>query len=216
MKITLFDVALEDVRVDDLELIRYWRNSDKIRARMEYRQYITPEQHLKWFKDYSDYKTASAYIIVHQGKKIGLIYDRNVNDHSEGGMFIWEDEYLGSMVPVIVSLLKTDTNFYLIKNKYAYIKILSDNTRTIAFNTQIGYKLCEGQEDNYNQLYRLTLEDYEEKAARFKKMLESYYQSKYEITFYLDQADVDSGCKAYFMANYIDVNSLHYKLVFPQ
>ena len=216
MRITLFDVALEEVRMDDLELIRYWRNSDKIRARMEYREYITPEQHLRWFRDHSDYKTASAYIIVHQGRKIGLIYDRNVNDHSEGGMFIWEDEYLGSMVPVIVSLLKTDTNFYLIKNKYAYIKILSDNVRTIAFNTQIGYKLCDGQEGNFNQLYRLTLEDYEEKAARFKKMLESYYQNKYEITFYQDKADEESGCKDYFMEHFIDLHSPHYRVVLEQ
>ena len=215
LRIVLFDVALEPVKRDDLELIRYWRNSDKIRKRMEYRENISAEQQLKWFNEFSDYKTASAYIIVYQGKKIGLIYDKNTNDYSEGGMFIWEDEYLGSLVPVCVSLLKTDTNFHLIRNKYAFIKILSDNERTIAFNTQLGYKLCEGQEGKYNQLYRLTLEDYELKAARFKKMLEIYYQTKYEVQFYLDKSDVESGYVAYYLEHYVKDNTGNFRLIFP-
>ena len=182
---------------------------------MEFREYITPEQHLKWFKEFSDYRFASAYMIVYEGKKIGLIYDKNINDYSEGGMFIWEDEYLGTLVPVIVSLLKTDTNFYLIKNKYAFIKILSDNERSIAFNTQLGYELCTGQEDKYNQLYRLTLEDYEEKSARFKTMLENYYQTNYEIQFELSKDDLESGYADYYMKQYFEHNTGNFKLKFP-
>ncbi len=45
-----FAVTLSRLTIDDIELVRQWRNSETVRQFMEFREEITPEMQIKWFK----------------------------------------------------------------------------------------------------------------------------------------------------------------------
>ncbi len=67
--------------------------------------------------------------------------------------------------------------------KTSHARILKDNDRAIHYNQLIGYKLSAGQENEYNQLYVLTLEDYLKNGAKLNKAAEMLNNGNGELTF---------------------------------
>ena len=145
-----------------IELVRQKRNLPEIQLRMEYREYITPEMQREWFKKIDNVNN-NYFIIEKNSKLIGMInganseWDKGITNN--GGIFIWDNEYLESVEVLQASLLLTDLGYYFGIQRN-YIRILKDNARAIAFNKAIGYRLVSGQEQNYNQLYELTPDSY--------------------------------------------------------
>ena len=45
-----YGITLKKLALEDIEMIREWRNSPKIRAIMQNYEYITKEKQLAWFK----------------------------------------------------------------------------------------------------------------------------------------------------------------------
>jgi hypothetical protein len=200
MKFTYYDVELKRMSEQDKELIRYWRNHDKIKSRMAFREYITPEMHNVWFEKFNYFNNAFALIIYYQNNPCGIIYNTNHNhEYSDGGMFIWEDRLLGTQVPVVVSIALSDLNFYLLKQQKAYINILRDNVNAQQFNKWIGYRLINIDDPSYNQRYVLTEDLYKEKSGKIKNMLYSYYGYTSKIKIILEQIDLSNGVYDYFM-----------------
>src|ERR1051325_5452442 len=118
MIINYFDVALTRLREDHLEELRFWRNSDFIRSRMYYREHITAEMQIKWFQEVNNINKHLYMMISVSGKNIGLCNGKDIcSDHSEGGMFIWENSYMNSHVPVVVSVCLSDFIFYFMGNE---------------------------------------------------------------------------------------------------
>ena len=64
----------------------------------------------------------------------------------------------------------------------SHARILKDNDRAIHYNQLIGYKLSAGQENEYNQLYVLSLEDYLMSGAKLNKAAEMLNNGDAEIT----------------------------------
>ncbi len=83
-----YGVKLTRLQEKDIELVRYWRNQHDIAKYMEYRNYITPQAQINWFKKinnpYNYY-----FIIEYDHKKVGLINSRDYNTEegfAEGGI----------------------------------------------------------------------------------------------------------------------------------
>jgi len=158
-----YGVTLTRIQEKDIELIRYWRNQSDIVNFMEYKNYIFPESQKKWFASI-DNKLNYYFIIEFENKKIGLInvknYDR-IAGFGEGGIFIWDKNYIGSFAAVFSSLCLL--NFMLLKVNVcskSRVRILSNNDRAIHYNKLLGYKLLQDQEKEINQLYELDVKDY--------------------------------------------------------
>jgi UDP-4-amino-4,6-dideoxy-N-acetyl-beta-L-altrosamine N-acetyltransferase len=66
------DISLRLLTLDDIELVRNWRNSPDVSAYMYNEMYITAEQQLKWFEKISNDETSIYWIIEYEGKKLGL------------------------------------------------------------------------------------------------------------------------------------------------
>lgn len=49
------------------------------------------------------------------------------------------------------------------------VRILRTNERAIHYNKLIGYRLLPNQENTFNQLYKLTIEDYIEHGTKLNK-----------------------------------------------
>lgn len=169
-----YGVTLHLLTHDKIELLRQWRNHPKIQKRMEYREEITPEMQERWFQRISTSGKDFYYIIEYKGKDIGCINIRDVNfekGEGEPGIFIWDDEYLGTDVPTRASFCMGDFVWDVLKLKREVIHVLKDNKKAQQYNKQKGFKLSPGQEDVYNQEYTLTAEDAAKKNKRLKAFL---------------------------------------------
>lgn len=181
-----YGIRLVRIEEKDIELVRYWRNQSDIANYMEYRDFITPEDQKIWFKSI-DNKYNYYFIIEFENKQVGLINVKNYDPElgfGEGGIFIWEKEYILSFAAVFASLCLL--NFMLVKLnicKISRIRILSTNERAIHYNKLLGYKLLPGQENVENQLYELHIDDYIKLGEKLNRAAAKLSESNTELKF---------------------------------
>ncbi len=189
-----YGVTLKRITADDIDLIRYWRNQSDIVNFMEYKDYITPVNQLKWFASVNN-KFNYYFIIRFEQKKIGLInvknYDAGVG-FGEGGIFIWDKNYIGSFAAVFSSLCLL--NFMLVKVNVctkSRIRILRNNERAIHYNKLLGYKLLPEQEDEINPLYELDIKDYLVMSKKLNKAAEALSETDGSLHYSGDVSDTN-------------------------
>jgi len=73
------NISLTPLSEDDLELVRNWRNSPEVSDYMYSDARISAEQQLNWFNGVKQSTTAKYWIIVYDGKKIGLVSVTDIN-----------------------------------------------------------------------------------------------------------------------------------------
>jgi len=172
MIVRKYGITLRRLKECDIELLRQKRNSEAIRNTMYYREEITPEMQKKWFDSINN-KNNGYFIIEVDDKKIGLIHGKNLDFEKrtgEGGIFIWEKDYLGGLVPSLASVIMNDWTFYMINFKASYAKIMLDNPTAIAYNKLMGYQPCEPQNNDAGvQWMILTKESYEKHMKLLRK-----------------------------------------------
>ncbi|MEA3504167.1 MAG: GNAT family N-acetyltransferase, partial [Bacteroidota bacterium] len=162
MKIFKYGITLKRITEDDLELLRTWRNSEHVNRFMEYREHITVGMQKKWFESVNNYNNFY-YLIIYKGEKVGVINDKDIlrgdDKVSEAGLFIAEEKYRNTHVPLLASLMMIEISLFILQGKINYIHVLRDNKQAIAYNKSLGYQLCERQDDVENQKYFLTPEN---------------------------------------------------------
>lgn len=172
MKITNYGIILSRLTEYKIEVVRNWRNDPKIAQYMEFKDYITPKMQLDWFKKINN-DNNYFFIIEFEGREIGLINVKEIdNDEKmgEGGIFIYDDNYLNSDVSFRASLCLNDFCFETLQLKRMKAHILRNNKRAIQFNKFLGYKIAENQDGILNQLYYLTKDDYSIKKEKIIKL----------------------------------------------
>ncbi len=172
MKLRRYGVTLKRLTRNDLELLRTWRNSEQVNKHMEFREHITKEMQEKWFVSI-DNPNNNYYIIIYKNEKIGLInekgYNRFADNTTESGIFIADKKNKNSFVPILASLTLLEISFFFLGGKQSYIKILKSNSTSIKYNKQLGYKLCENQDNIENQRYFLTCTDFINSTYKLRK-----------------------------------------------
>ena len=68
------DISLIHLTLNDIELVRNWRNSPDVATHMYNETHISSEQQLKWFDKIDNDNTCRYWIIEYGGVKIGLAY----------------------------------------------------------------------------------------------------------------------------------------------
>lgn len=165
-----YNIRLIRLTKDDIELVRYWRNSESIRKFMNYREIITKEMQEQWFTSvdniYNNYM-----IIEYKNEKIGLINGAEINWEEKvtgnGGIFLWNLNY--TEAALCASLLLTDASFIL-GFKETYIKNLKTNLKAIEYNLSLGYKQLPDDDDVFYK-FVLTEDNYKMKTDKLKKAL---------------------------------------------
>lgn len=195
MKLYKYGIILERLKETDIELVRQWRNSDPVRLNMEYREIISPEQQLDWFKSIDNLQ--NNYLMIHyKGEKIGLLNDKNVDWEartSESGLFLGRTEYYATFVPYLVSVAGIETTLYFLDWKKQYAHILKSNQGAIKYNMQLGYRLSEGQEATENQQYEMTRESFELSAKKVRKAVRILADTDLNMRLLLEPEDYISG-----------------------
>jgi RimJ/RimL family protein N-acetyltransferase len=168
MIIRKYGITITRLKEADIELVRRMRNTPEIQRNMYYRKKITPRMQRKWFRSINN-KENGYFIIEYKDRKIGLIHGKNndfVKRTSEGGIFIWDKEYIGTIIPALASVIMNDYTFIIQNFNATYAKVLAANTSIIEYNTLMGYVPCEPQNDDKGvQWMILTRENYLKKMA---------------------------------------------------
>ncbi|HVA98983.1 MAG TPA: hypothetical protein VNG53_08815, partial [Bacteroidia bacterium] len=146
----------------------------KISSVMHYQELISPEMQKKWFESvntiYHNY-----FIIHYKGEKIGLINGKNSDYEkrtSEGGMFVWDDKYWGTLIPSMCSVIMSDHAFLICSYKKNYIKILKSNQKAVLYNQKLGYEPTNDYpSDEEVQWFELTKEKYEKAVVKIRKAI---------------------------------------------
>ena len=70
-----YGIELHRLQESDIETVRNWRNADYIRDQMQYKEIISQEQQLEWFKKVNTVNN-NYMLIKAEGESIGVINDR--------------------------------------------------------------------------------------------------------------------------------------------
>lgn len=175
MIIEQYGIQLKRITLDDIELVRKWRNQAEIRKHMEFKRYISKEMQLKWFHGINT-PTNYFFLILYQSKPIGVINCKNINtaeNYGEGGIFTWNVDEAAAYAPVFASLCMLNTIFSELKlfNK-SFVKVHNSNTKALLFNKSLGYVKVPGQDHKNFNYYLLTREDYFNKAQKWIHLAE--------------------------------------------
>jgi UDP-4-amino-4,6-dideoxy-N-acetyl-beta-L-altrosamine N-acetyltransferase len=197
MIISGYGIKLTRLDQSEIEMVRNWRNASHIREKMEIKELIQPEQQKEWFKTINNID--NNYFIIHaNGIKVGLIYAAKIDwDKSftgNAGIFIYEEKYQETGVPLAASFLLTDTSF-LMNIKKSYITVLSNNKKAIEFNKALGYKIMPNQEGIFNQKYELDIANYE----TFRNLIRTKLFPKSSFESIQIQLDISNKVDQYFI-----------------
>lgn len=193
MIITKGNFLFRRLTADDIELVRSWRNSEMITQYMEYKDHITSEMQQAWFHSVDNVNNMY-FIIEYKGEKIGVINAKDIDWETksmETGVFFGVKKYLNTEVPLLAILIFGElgvVNFDLT----VYAHILKSNKRAIRYNKLMGFRLCEGQEENENQLYKMSRETHLKKARLLRAAFFHILGNK-EIVLTFENHDYESG-----------------------
>jgi RimJ/RimL family protein N-acetyltransferase len=213
MIVRKYGLTLRRIRLQDIELVRQKRNSDEIRQVMQFREEITPEMQLKWFNSINNFNNFY-YIVEYQGKQIGLINDKNMDWEartSESGLFFWDKEYIHTFLPILASLVLLEMGFYYLDWNTSYIHVMMNNQQAADYVRQIGYEICDGQENVENRLFYLDRNNFEQKGRKIRRAAETFRDEESGDGYILlEPEDYESGLamkiEAYFNRTGMQVN----------
>ena len=163
MIVEQYGLKYSRVTVNDLELLRYWRNQAFIRNTMQFKEYITPNMQEVWFNKINN-KHNYYFIIEHNQKKIGLINCKDAMPNTklaEGGIFIWEKKYWGTPIPALASLTMLQAVFEVFKSgDESVATVACENKVALDFNKMLGYEIKSKTDDGKYYKLHLTKEKY--------------------------------------------------------
>ena len=176
-----YGITLKRITEEDIELIRIKRNTPEIRTRMAYRKKISEAEQKLWFQGINNHLNYYFLILI-DNKSIGVINCKEVNEadqYGEGGIFIWDENYVGTPYPTFASLILLDFIFNeLCIGNLSFARILSSNSGAQRYNKMLGYVKMPRQENVDNQWYVLTRETFNKKCVLLKKAAKSFSKSE--------------------------------------
>src|ERR1035438_2409962 len=122
-------------------MVRLWRNDQKISQFMFYKGEITPQMQREWFTSI-DNEQNFFFIIQYKNEPVGLINISSIdweNKTAYSGLFIYDEKFWGSDVPVMASLAMLDVFFLLFNIQSVYAKVKGNNTVAHNYNSSLGF-----------------------------------------------------------------------------
>lgn len=186
MKITRYGVTLERMQKQDAELVRQWRNDTKIARFMFYKGEITQTMQREWFASI-DNDQNYFFLILHKKSPVGLINISSIdweNKTAYSGLFIYDDKFLSTDVPVMSSLAMLDVFFVLLGMETVYAKVKGDNKVAHRYNTSLGFKRTKKIELGLGYEYTLTKKNYLKSAKHLRNAAIRLKGNATQIHFY--------------------------------
>jgi UDP-4-amino-4,6-dideoxy-N-acetyl-beta-L-altrosamine N-acetyltransferase len=141
--------ALELMSEKDLALVHEWRNSERVRRYMIHRDYISIDNHTKWFNNLN-VDNNKYYIYSVDKERVGMVNLKNIDYKSrtaEAGMYCGNHSYVGHMINVLAPIRLYSYAFNTLLLETIYAQILAGNEVARKLNRKIGFEELRVQED---------------------------------------------------------------------
>lgn len=198
MKFIRYGIIFRRIQKQDIEKLRKWRNSDAIRNKMIYREHITSEMQKKWFQTIEKSYHHSYYIINVEGKDIGLFNQKNFRvpgKITESGIFLVDDQYKTSYIPVIASLTLIKISFFVFGETESFVSVLKNNHKAFQYNLSLGYQIYKEEDEFY--ILKMTPKTFLNKTKKLRKSIRNLYgKSNFEL--FLEPVDFELGYAHFF------------------
>ena len=198
MKVLRYGIVLERLNENHLEMVRHWRNDKKISKYMFHHGEITTEMQQEWFQSINN--LSNFFFLIHyHNKPVGLINMSAIDwDKHEAysGLFIYDDTFLGTDVPVRASLAMLDVFFLLAGIKKVYAKVRGNNKVAHRYNTALGFVRTRKIELGLGFEYELDRTEYFIQADKLRRLAEKIDGNYTEILF--ENTAIDNDLKKQF------------------
>ncbi|MBS1623554.1 MAG: GNAT family N-acetyltransferase [Bacteroidetes bacterium] len=207
MIIRKYGLELVRLKESHIEMIRMWRNDPKIQRHMFFQATITPEMQRRWYDSVNNEQ--NYYFIIYNGQEpCGLISISSIDFETRNafaGLFIYDDRYIGTDVPVRASLTILDVFFSFTNLESIYAKVRDSNLVAHLYNTSLGFKRTKKIELGQGYEYCLRRENYMQATALLHKATQQLYGNKTALEF--DPQDpVDAELKKSFEASLVSLD----------
>ncbi len=138
-------------------MVRTWRNDPKISRFMFYKGEITKTMQREWFSSI-DNEQNFFFLIQKNGNYVGLINISSIdweNKTAYTGLFVYDDNFLNSDVPVMASLAMLDVFFLLFNMQTVYAKVKGNNKTAHNYNSSLGFSKTKKIEFGFGYEYLL-------------------------------------------------------------
>ena len=163
------------IELDDIQLIRYWRNLDHVRRRMVMTNYIERDGQRKWFDSLNN--DLVRYFIFSLGSKdIGCVNLTKINvieKTFEGGVFCGDASYFNHWVNTWACVKLYNFAFFDLNLEKSFATILKDNKPALSLNKSLGYKFIEDIEQNIGR-FILTRAEYVLASEKIQRYLRDF------------------------------------------
>ncbi len=188
MIISRYGINLVRVQKEHIETIRVWRNDPKIRDHMFFTSEITADMQQRWFASMNNDQNFY-FMVCPADQPIGLISLSSIDyEHNKAfaGLFIYDDNYLGTDVPVRSSLSLLDVFFTYTAIDTLYAKVRDSNIVADQYNTALGFERIKMIELGQGYEYGLEKENYFLRAKSLRQAAMKIYGTKTTISFGTD------------------------------
>lgn len=213
MRIQLYGIVLKRLEKRDLELLRQWRNDPKISRHMFQQGKITPAMQQQWFRTVHNPQNFF-FLILHGKKPVGLINLSSVDYEQRtafSGLFIYEDAWLGTDVPVRASLCLLDVFFHLFGIETVYAKVRSSNPVAHRYNSALGFVRSKKIEMGLGYEYLLKKKDYHKATASLRSLAAKLYGT--ETLLHFNRTKVDAAIRALLPSDKEQLAVVHTQLI---
>lgn len=166
---------IRDLEVDDIQLLRYWRNLDHVRSRLIQTELVGASGQRSWFESLD--KSSTKYFIYSLGARdIGSASVSKINylDKTfDGGIFCGDQNFLKHWVNVWACIKIYDYAFFELGLETSYASILEDNDSALSLNKSLGYIYTGESGDNIKR-FTLTKKSYIENTSSIKVYFKNF------------------------------------------
>ena len=175
----MISAELRAITVEDIQLLRYWRNLDHVRSQMIDGDLIRKENQEKWFNDLD--KNNTKYFIYSFNKKdVGNVNIKKIDYKKktfEAGIFCGDVTFLDHWINIWACIKIYDYSFNELKLQKSYATIKNENLGALRLNKSLGYIFNKKIKDNLQYL-TLDKEDYLKASGKIKKYLIDFVKIK--------------------------------------
>lgn len=175
-------LELRSLLESDLDMIRTWRNKERVREHMQFQSVVSTEDQIRWFNSLDPDQNVY-WVFAKNGIDIGLVYIKNIQngEYGEAGIFTGLDNYLGTPVPALAILTMMDIAFDVLGLPTLKAKIQTNNNRNIWTNLKFGYQPDNTADQSDFAYYSVDRSQFLQATAIFRSVLLKLYGNQTTI-----------------------------------
>jgi UDP-4-amino-4,6-dideoxy-N-acetyl-beta-L-altrosamine N-acetyltransferase len=137
----LSEYQLRDITREDLEIVLFWRNAERIRKYMYHDHIIKIEEHIRWFERLQHDSSKVFKIFIYKGEPLGVVNFSQIDRKNEKcvwGFYIGH-EHAPRGAGTILGYLGIEYAFHELKMRKICGEVLDFNKASIRFHQKLGF-----------------------------------------------------------------------------